>query len=101
MPALVMLAIFAFKAFMEAKSIKKLVLGFIFILGTHGATIGILGSFIDSGYFFKYEPPSQNAVLSLPEICVGYPITQFVASEEAFFFKYVAKKPMAVKSRME
>ena len=98
MPALVVLAIFAFKAFIKAKSIKKLVLAGLFILGTHGATIGILGSFIESGYFFKYKPPGQNAVLSLPEICVGYPITQFVASEDAFFFKYVAKKS---KSRHE
>lgn len=101
MPALVILAIFAFKAFKMAKSIKKLVLGFIFILGTHGATIGILGSFIDSGYFFKFNPPSQNAVLTLHEICVGYPIAQFVASEDAFFFKYVAKKPESEKNLME
>ncbi|AWV97861.1 hypothetical protein [Arcticibacterium luteifluviistationis] len=93
MPALVVLAIFAFKAFSEAKRVNKWILGVLFVLGTHAATIGIVGSFIESGYKINFHPPEESQVLSLPEICVGYPITQFVAHEDTFFFKYLAKKP--------
>jgi hypothetical protein len=97
MPALVILAIFAFKAFYDAGKIHKWILGILFLFGTHAATIGIVGSIIDSGYTIKFHPPEENQVLSLPEVCISYPIIQFVAHENTVFFKYLAKKPEQLK----
>ncbi|WP_341228271.1 hypothetical protein [uncultured Arcticibacterium sp.] len=93
MPSLVLLSVFAYKAFMASKKLKRVWMITLLVLASNGPMMDMVGSLKYSGYKPKFRPPYEQEVLSLPEICVAYPITQFVAAEDSFFFKYLAKKP--------
>ncbi|MGR3811956.1 hypothetical protein [Jiulongibacter sp. NS-SX5] len=90
-PYLLILAFFAFKTFLDLKPRWKPAFYVILALGSMGALMDIVGSARSSGFVPTFKPPVEGQVQTLPEICVSYPITQFVASEETFFFKYLAK----------
>ncbi len=94
MGSLIVLSLFAFRALVNAKGILKGVMILLFISGAQAASIGIIGSVIYSDFRPNFKSPEESQVLTLPEICVGYPITQFVASEDTFFFKHLAKQKM-------
>lgn len=91
MGSLLTLALFGYKALVSAKGWKKHVLLCIAILGAKASLVAIGGSARHAGYRPKFMSPEEQQVLSLPEICVGYPITQFVAPEDTFFFNHLAK----------
>jgi hypothetical protein len=91
-PALLVLLVYVFKTFMEEKSLRKYSLVVILILSSLGATMDLVGSIYYSGFKPKFAPPTENQVKTLPEICISFPITQFVAKENTFFFKYLARK---------
>jgi hypothetical protein len=92
MGSLIILAVYAYKAFVQSQGWKHWMMLLLFILGGQAFSIGFLGSVTEMGYRIKFDPPSEPEVLTLPEICVGYPITQFVAPEDSFFYTYLAQK---------
>ncbi len=97
MPFIIILALFAYKALYNASGFKKYLLLSLYALGAHGFLIGFGGSFIASGYRIKFFPPEAKQVVSLPEVCIGYPISQFVAPENSFFYKYLGKQQHSFK----
>ncbi|UBM58129.1 hypothetical protein LAG90_15085 [Marinilongibacter aquaticus] len=100
MPAIVLLGLFAYRAWETARGKQKLLLSVLLLLSGLGAFIDISGSLIYSGFRPKFAPPERAQVGTLPEITgVSYPIDQFVADEDAFFFKYLSQKPQAPTDR--
>ena len=92
MGSLLVLAIYSYKAVNSSSGWQRAVILFVAILGAKAAFIGIAGSARYAGYRPHFMSPDEQQVLSLPEICVGYPITQFVASEDTFFFTHLVKE---------
>ncbi|WP_304235863.1 hypothetical protein [Jiulongibacter sediminis] len=92
MGCLLTLALFGYKALISGNGYKKVALFVILIMGGKASLVAIGGSAKHAGYRPNFLSPEEQQVLSLPEICVGYPITQFVAPDDTFFFKYLAKE---------
>lgn len=90
-PALTVITIFAIKAFHESKKLKKMLISSIIVIGSLSFIIDFTGSLYFSNFRIKFSPPEKTAVGTLPEICVSYPIEQFVATKNTFFFTYLAK----------
>jgi hypothetical protein len=97
MPSLVLLAVFAFNAFLGSKGLRKRIIYILLLLASMGPMMDMAGSLKYSGFKPKFRPPYEQEVKSLPEICISYPIIQFVAHENTVFFKYLAKKPEQLK----
>lgn len=91
-PSLVILAIFAVKTLLNSTNWKRLVMLFLFLLGSQSAILAIGGSVISQNYSIKFNPPPAHQVQDLPGVCVWYPLDQFVAKGDTFFFKYLAKR---------
>jgi len=91
-PAILILLVYSFKTFMEEKTIRRWSLIAILILSILSPMMDMIGSIHYAGYKPKFSPPDESEVKTLPEICISFPITQFVATENTFFYKYLAKK---------
>lgn len=91
MPSLLMMYIFACKAIKYGTLKQKTVMIAVWFMGTVGPTISLVGSIRHSGYTIKWSPPEYAFVGDVPSICVGFPVEQFVAKPNTFFFKHLAK----------
>lgn len=92
MPAIVVLALFAFKGILQSKGLMRFVMLALLTLGSSAAVIGMVGSVKMAGNKVGFFPPELHEVQTLPEICVGYPITQFVAPSHSFFYTHLGKR---------
>ena len=90
-PALFILFAFVWKAFSETTVRWQAVLIGILVMGSMTPLAQFAGSLRMSGYRIKMNPPALASLPTLQEICVGYSIDQFVAKDNTFFYKYIAK----------
>jgi hypothetical protein len=51
----------------------------------------ILASLNHNGFKIKWSPPKVEFISDLPTASVGFPVDQFVADPDCFFYKYLAK----------
>jgi hypothetical protein len=79
-------------AFLNGNLKQKLVLLCIFMLASIGPLVAVLGSARMYRAGYQWNPPAYESINSLPEATKGWPIDQYVADENTFFFKYLAKK---------
>lgn len=93
MVPLIVLALFAIKAATLSIGKWKLVFFLLFALGSYGSLIDILGSLKGNGYVIKFDPPDENRTGTLIEVCEGhgFPLDQFLAKKDSFFYKHLAK----------
>ena len=63
----------------------------LLLCGSISAFLAIGGSTIEKRFTIKFDPPAAHTVQDLPGVCVWYPLDQFVAKGDTFFFKYLAK----------
>ncbi|MGR3811957.1 hypothetical protein [Jiulongibacter sp. NS-SX5] len=95
MPSLFLLWVFVIRMLNVAKLkyAKILVGGLIFISSLDSITYWITGISETKG-LFGFDPLKKEEVLPMPQAAVenGWPIEQFLAPEDASFFKYIAKE---------
>lgn len=90
-PALIVLAVFAVKAILNSSQWRQIALLAILICGSLSAVLAIGGSAMEKNFRISFDPPPAHQVEDLPGVCVWYPLDQFVAKEDTFFFKYLAQ----------
>ncbi len=95
LPALVVLYLMAAKALINAIKVQKIILLIIFGLCLLDPLMLMTKSFKYSHYRISFQPAKIENIGNLKQISVGYPVTQFVATPDKTFFKYLAKKNAA------
>ncbi len=93
MPSIILLFVLLFKSFELSSKKGKLLVGVLLVLSSTAAFIDIGGSLKYCRILPRFDPPDESLVQDLPTICVSYPLAQFVAKDESFFYKHFAKKP--------
>jgi hypothetical protein len=73
----------------ESKNIRMVLLS-ICIVSALGPAILILSSIRSMGYRIKWEPPLEQNMQDLSK--TDFPVEQFVADPDCFFYKYIAKQ---------
>lgn len=97
MPALFVMWAMVMQAFVEVKSVsRKVVLITLLVLGSFDTVLNIGGSMYHYLQHYRthhtlWPLKTKGANGDVPAICVGYPVQQFVARPDTFFFKYLAK----------
>lgn len=92
MPSLVILLAFTWRAFGQATARWRGALLGILVLAAMSPLAQLTSSFRAMGYKIAFKPQPVKQVLDLPSVCVGYSLDQFVAKENTFFYKYIAKE---------
>lgn len=90
--SLVFLAYFTWKALNQTKPTAKIIFSCLLLFSSLGPVIDIYGSLKHTNFSVRFMPPDEKNMATLPEICITYPVTQFVAKDDTFFYKYLAKK---------
>jgi hypothetical protein len=90
-PAIIILGIFAVKTILNTSKWRQMTLLVLFACGSLSAFLAIGGAAIEKNFRISFEPPPAHLVEDLPGVCVWYPLDQFVAKEDTFFFKYLAQ----------
>lgn len=92
LPSLYIIYCMMAMAIIYSKSIKsKVYLSLIVIISAASPIVLILTSLNENGYRIKWTPPAEQFIGDLPSASVGFPVTQFVAEPDCFFYKYLAK----------
>lgn len=91
-PSLLLLGIFSIKALLQSAGWRKILLLFLLISGSFSPIITISSSVKEMSYVPKFKPTPAHLVADLPGVCIWYPLDQFVAEKESFFFTYLAKE---------
>jgi hypothetical protein len=92
LPALYLLYAMMAMAIYQAKKIKiKLILASICLICSVSPAVLILASMNDSNFKLSWTPPKVEFIGDLPSASVGFPVDQFVADPDCFFYKYLAK----------
>ncbi len=92
MPTLFLFHALIAYSFVNANSKQKLVLGAIFLLALAAPMTALLGSARNYKNNFSWAPPKYEEVKLIPEATKSWPIDQYVADKNTFFFKYLAKE---------
>ncbi len=92
LPALYVLYLMMAMALFQAKKItSKLVLIGICIICSLSPVVLIVSSLNSTDYKISWAPPKNEFIGDLPSASVGFPVEQFVADPDCFFYKYLAK----------
>ena len=92
LPSLYILYCMMAMAIFYAKTIKtKALLISICVICALSPSILMLSSLKANNFNIKWSPPAEEFIGDLPSASVGFPVDQFVADPDCFFYKYLAK----------
>jgi hypothetical protein len=91
MPTLFLFHALIIVSFLRANFKQKVIFLSIFLLALIGPAIAILGSARNYSNNFNWVPPTYDSIKLIPEATKSWPIDQYVADKNSFFFKYLAK----------
>ncbi|MES2796792.1 MAG: hypothetical protein V4683_12550 [Bacteroidota bacterium] len=92
LPALYVLYAMMAMAIINVKQLKiRLLLITVCLICALSPITLIMSSLNSSGFKVQWTPPVYEFIGDLPSASVGFPVDQFVADPDCFFYKYLAK----------